>query len=80
VALLRFPLGVRVQPGDANKGIFIKLTSGPGAGESYQITHPVASVNGLLRGSPYATICESVGLPYVACADVLMSWVFIFRP
>ncbi|KAF9515120.1 hypothetical protein BS47DRAFT_1294280 [Hydnum rufescens UP504] len=50
---------VRVQPGDANKGIFIKLTSGPGAGESYQITHPVATVNGLLRGSPYATICES---------------------
>ncbi|KAF8325785.1 uncharacterized protein EI90DRAFT_2931268 [Cantharellus anzutake] len=50
---------VKVSPGSLNKGIFIALTSGPGSGEKYQITHPVALVNGMLRGSPYACICET---------------------
>jgi oxysterol-binding protein-related protein 9/10/11 len=42
-----------------NKGLFISLDGGPGAGERYQITHPVAHVNGVLRGSFYATVHES---------------------
>lgn len=50
---------VRVAPGAANKGIFVKLTGGNGEGEQYQITHPVASVNGVLRGSMYVTVSES---------------------
>ncbi|KAL1743969.1 hypothetical protein HDZ31DRAFT_39686 [Schizophyllum fasciatum] len=50
---------VRVLPGQHNKGIFIKLTGGPGAGEQYRITHPSASVNGVLRGNFYATMTES---------------------
>jgi len=42
-----------------NKGLFVNIDGGPGAGERYQITHPVAHVNGLLRGSFYATVHES---------------------
>ena len=73
MALAKITIGVRVQPGDANKGIFIRLTSGPGAGGSYRITHPVANVNGVLRGSPYATICESVGVLFFVYLDNLTS-------
>lgn len=50
---------LRVSPGQYNQGIFIKLTGGPGEGERYHITHPVASVNGILRGSFYVTVGES---------------------
>ena len=50
---------VRVMPGSFNKGIFVKIKGGNGAGETYQITHPVASVNGLLRGSFYVTVGDS---------------------
>ena len=51
--------GVRVAPGSYNKGIFVHITDGPGKGEQYQVTHPVATVNGLLRGSFYVTVGES---------------------
>ncbi|KAF8520934.1 hypothetical protein BU17DRAFT_75541 [Hysterangium stoloniferum] len=50
---------VRVAPGAHNKGIFIKISGGPGAGETYRITHPTAQVNGILRGSFYATVSDS---------------------
>lgn len=50
---------VRVSSGAMNKGLFVSLNGGPGAGERYQITHPVAHVNGVLRGSFYATVHES---------------------
>lgn len=50
---------VRVGPGEFNKGIFVRITGGHGKGEQYQITHPVASVNGILRGSFYVTLSES---------------------
>jgi len=50
---------VRVAPGSFNKGIYISLTSGPGNGEKYRITHPVANVNGILRGSFYITVGDS---------------------
>ncbi|KAF4616483.1 hypothetical protein D9613_008697 [Agrocybe pediades] len=50
---------LRVAPGQYNQGIFIDLTGGPGEGEKYHITHPVASVNGILRGSFYVTVSES---------------------
>lgn len=50
---------LRVSSGTMNKGLFINIDGGPGAGEGYQITHPVAHVNGLLRGSFYATVHES---------------------
>ncbi|KAK2465606.1 hypothetical protein APHAL10511_002498 [Amanita phalloides] len=50
---------VRVAPGQYNQGIYINLTGGPGEGESYHITHPVAYVNGILRGSFYITVGES---------------------
>ncbi|THG95184.1 hypothetical protein EW026_g6426 [Hermanssonia centrifuga] len=50
---------VRVMPGSLNKGIFARLTGGPGEGEIYRITHPIAAVNGILRGSFYVTFCES---------------------
>jgi oxysterol-binding protein-related protein 9/10/11 len=50
---------VRVGPGELNKGIFVRLTGGHGEGETYQITHPVASVNGILRGSFYVTLGDA---------------------
>jgi len=50
---------VRVSSGAMNKGLFVSLEGGHGAGERYQITHPVAHVNGVLRGSFYATVHES---------------------
>ncbi|CDO75437.1 hypothetical protein BN946_scf184693.g6 [Trametes cinnabarina] len=50
---------LRVMPGSFNKGIFVRITGEPGAGETYHITHPVASVNGLLRGSFYITVGDT---------------------
>lgn len=51
---------IRVSPGASNKGIFVRITGGHGEGERYQITHPTAQVNGILRGSFYATVADSV--------------------
>ncbi|KAJ7154660.1 hypothetical protein C8R46DRAFT_441148 [Mycena filopes] len=50
---------LRVSPGMYNKGIYVNITGGPGAGEEYNISHPIAAVNGLLRGSFYVTVAES---------------------
>ncbi len=50
---------LKVSPGQYNQGIFVNITGGFGEGERYHITHPVASVNGILRGSFYVTISES---------------------
>ncbi|KAI9507142.1 hypothetical protein F5148DRAFT_981805 [Russula earlei] len=50
---------IRVSSGVMNKGLFVSIGGGPGAGERYQITHPVAHVNGILRGSFYVTAHES---------------------
>lgn len=65
---LTYPLpGIRVFPGEYNQGIFARLTKNAkcGAeGEEYQITHPTASINGLLRGSLWVAICDSL---YITC-------------
>ncbi|RDB30329.1 Oxysterol-binding protein-like protein 1 [Hypsizygus marmoreus] len=50
---------LRVSPGEYNQGLFVNITGGPGEGERYHITHPVASVNGILRGSFYVTVGDS---------------------
>ncbi|KAF8067761.1 hypothetical protein FPV67DRAFT_1493418 [Lyophyllum atratum] len=50
---------LRVAPGEHNQGLFVKITGGPGEGERYHITHPIASVNGILRGSFYVTVADS---------------------
>ena len=50
---------LRVMPGSFNKGIFVRITGDAGAGETYHITHPIASVNGILRGSFYVTVGDS---------------------
>lgn len=50
---------VRVMPGSCNKGFFVRIHGGPGKGETYHATHPVAAVNGILRGSFYVTMGES---------------------
>jgi hypothetical protein len=49
---------VCVSSGAINKGLFVSLNGGPGAGECYQISHPIAYVSGVLRGSFYATVHE----------------------
>jgi|ERR1700761_8758890 len=50
---------VKVGPGAKNKGICVQINDGPGRGESYRITHPAASVNGILTGKFYATVSDS---------------------
>ncbi|PWN30970.1 hypothetical protein BDZ90DRAFT_229961 [Jaminaea rosea] len=60
---------VKVFPGEHNKGIFVRLTDDSPlgksvSGEEYQITHPTASINGLLRGSLWVAICDTL---YVTC-------------
>lgn len=56
---------IQIAPGESNKGIFVTLSSpSPGAGEEYQITHPLAQVNGLLKGTYYGTVSDKV---YVTC-------------
>ncbi|KAG5645511.1 hypothetical protein DXG03_005921 [Asterophora parasitica] len=50
---------LRVLPGEYNQGLFVNITGGPGQGERYRITHPTASVNGILRGSFYITVGDS---------------------
>lgn len=61
---------VRVAPGSFNKGIYINLTSGPGMGEKYHITHPVANVNGIFRGSFYITVGDSTIVTCVGAKGV----------
>ena len=58
---------IKIFPGDRNKGIFLGLTDKARCGadeEEYQITHPTASINGLLRGSLWVSIQNSV---YITC-------------
>lgn len=62
---------MQVFPGEHNKGIFVRLTEDSPlaaksnvAGEEYQITHPTASINGLLRGSLWVAICDTL---YITC-------------
>jgi len=50
---------VKIAPGSSNKGIFVKIEEGNGKGERYRITHPTASVNGLLSGKFYATVQDT---------------------
>ncbi|KAJ3935754.1 MAG: hypothetical protein NXY57DRAFT_957850 [Lentinula lateritia] len=50
---------LKVAPGSYNQGMFINITGGHGEGERYQVTHPVASVNGILRGSFYITVSDT---------------------
>lgn len=57
---------LRVSPGAHNKGIYVRIEDKGdsregvrGAGEEYHITHPIASVNGILRGSFYLTVGDS---------------------
>lgn len=50
---------LKVSPGSCNKGIFIGITGGAGEGEQYHVTHPIASVNGILRGNFYITVADS---------------------
>ena len=51
---------LKVYPGQFNQGIFIHVTGGHGQGETYKITHPVACVNGIIRGSFYVTVSDSI--------------------
>ena len=38
----------------------MRIMGGVGEGEQYHIMHPIASVNGILRGSFYVTVGESM--------------------
>lgn len=52
---------VKVFPGSMNKGIFVKL---PNRSEEYEITHPTATITGLIRASPYVVITDHT---YITC-------------
>ncbi|GAA5914566.1 hypothetical protein JCM5296_006274 [Sporobolomyces johnsonii] len=54
---------VKIAPGPHNLGLFVELPDR--GGEEYRITHPTGAVAGLLRGAPYATICDQT---FVTCA------------
>lgn len=48
-----------------NQGIFVRLTEKAQCGapeEEYQITHPTASVNGMLRGSLWVSISSTTSI------------------
>ncbi|KAF9064281.1 hypothetical protein BDP27DRAFT_1333809 [Rhodocollybia butyracea] len=65
---------IKVAPGSFNKGMFVKITGGHGEGEQYQVTAPIASVNGILRGSFYITVTDSI---IITCTGGVMdpkSW------
>ncbi|KAE8228299.1 hypothetical protein CF326_g6773 [Tilletia indica] len=55
---------VKVNAGSENRGVFTRIDRGHGAGEEYQITHPTASVNGLLRGNLWIALTDA---EYVTC-------------
>ncbi|CAD6575916.1 MAG: hypothetical protein TREMPRED_001538 [Tremellales sp. Tagirdzhanova-0007] len=56
-------MSVRVGPGPSNRGIFVRIARpGPGHGEEYQITHPVAQVNGIIKGAYYGTISDQISI------------------
>ncbi|BEI91296.1 uncharacterized protein CcaverHIS019_0401160 [Cutaneotrichosporon cavernicola] len=62
IARVSFP-SVRLGPGPQNKGLFVRiLRDGPGKGEEYQITHPDAQVNGILKGSYYGTMSDVISV------------------
>ncbi|KAI8452199.1 Oxysterol-binding protein-domain-containing protein [Phakopsora pachyrhizi] len=52
---------VKIFPGPMNKGIFVQL---PNQNKEYHITHPTATISGLLRASPYAVITDHT---YITC-------------
>lgn len=54
---------IRVVPGAHNLGIF--LTIKPRDNEEYQLTHPIASLGGLIRGSLYISVADTC---YIRCA------------
>lgn len=57
------PTAVRLAPGPLNKGIFVRITrDGPGKGEEYNMTHPEAQVNGILKGSYYGTMSDTISV------------------
>ena len=53
---------IRVGPGNHNLGIFINLKNR--GNEEYQLTHPLAHLGGLLRGSLTVTVADTC---YVTC-------------
>ncbi|KAL9936665.1 hypothetical protein V8E36_004733 [Tilletia maclaganii] len=55
---------VKVNAGAYNQGVFARIDRGHGAGEEYQMTHPTASVNGLLRGNLWIALTDA---EYVTC-------------
>ncbi|CAH7688782.1 hypothetical protein PPACK8108_LOCUS23799 [Phakopsora pachyrhizi] len=52
---------IKIFPGPMNKGIFVRL---PNRSEEYHITHPTATITGLLRASPYVVITDHT---YITC-------------
>ena len=55
---------IRVAPGDNNKGIYVTLHNHND--ETYHLTHPVAHLGGLLRGSLSITVAD---VCYVTCRN-----------
>jgi oxysterol-binding protein-related protein 9/10/11 len=53
---------IRVSPGQHNLGIFVTLAKRDN--EEYQLTHPMAHLSGLLRGSLYISVADSC---YITC-------------
>ncbi|KAI1000415.1 hypothetical protein K3495_g7783 [Podosphaera aphanis] len=56
-------MSIKVTPGEFNRGIFITLTKRDD--EEYHLTHPIAHIGGILRGSLSVTVGEQC---YITCA------------
>ena len=54
--------GIRVTPGAHNLGIFVNVQTRDN--EEYQLTHPAATLGGLIRGSPSVTVADTC---FVTC-------------
>jgi oxysterol-binding protein-related protein 9/10/11 len=64
---------VRVIPGNFNKGIFINLTK---RDEEYQLTHPVASLSGLLKGSLYIAVADTC---FITCKKTRIKVILTYQ-
>ncbi|KAL9055693.1 MAG: hypothetical protein Q9162_003419 [Coniocarpon cinnabarinum] len=65
---------VRVAPGEYNKGIFITLDNYDN--EEYNLTHPVASLGGLLRGTLNISVADSC---FVTCAKTRLKAILTYQ-
>ncbi|ORY84445.1 hypothetical protein BCR37DRAFT_378472 [Protomyces lactucae-debilis] len=64
---------IKVEPGELNEGIFVKLKK---RNEEYRCTHPTATICGFLRGTLYTTIQDSA---VITCKQTGLRTIIIYK-